>query len=140
MTDENHKKWAILDLGASSHFLLTETPAINKKIATSPLRIKLPNGKHVASSHTCELDIPELPTAARFAHIVPGLQSFSLVSVVKLCNAGCKVITTDISCEVFYKGQRVVQCKKCTRTGLWMMPLSTSAVPDNAMAASTPIS
>ena len=31
---------------------------------------------------------------------------------------------TDISCEVRYRGKTVVTCSKCTRTGLWMMPLS----------------
>ena len=124
LNDENQRKWAILDLGASSHFLLTEAPARNKRIATSPLRIKLPNGKHVASSHTCELDIPNLPAAGKLAHVVPGLQNFSLVSVVKWCNAGCRVITTDVACEVFFKGHRVIQCKKCTRTGVWTMPLA----------------
>ena len=51
------------------------------------------------------------------------MTGYSLVSVVKLCNAGCKVHTTDISCHVIFRGKVVVECHKCTKTGLWMMPL-----------------
>ena len=55
---------------------------------------------------------------------MPGLASHSLVSVVKLCNAGCQVDVRDISCEIRYKGKTIVQCSKDVSTGLWMMPLT----------------
>ena len=62
-------------------------------------------------------------TATSTATIKPGVASHSLVSVVKLCNAGCEVDIRDISCEIRHKGKTIVRCSKCTRTGLWMMPL-----------------
>ena len=67
-----------------------------------------------------------LHLAAWTAHVVPGLVSHSLVSVVKLCNAGCEVDVRDISCENRYKGKTIVRCSKCTQTGLWMMPLTNT--------------
>ena len=120
---QERMKWAILDSGASSHFLLSSAPVTDKKIATDPLRIKLPNGSTIQSSHTANIALPMLPPKAREAHIVPGLASHSLVSVVKLCNAGCKVMISDISCEIISKSKQKIQCKKCTQTGLWMIPL-----------------
>ena len=130
MTDQNKKSWAILDSGASSTFLLSAAPVQDKEIATKPMRITLANGVTVESSHTANIALPQLPKMARIAVIVPGSASHSLVSVVKLCNAGCQVKIDDISCEVHYRGKCVVKCSKCIMTGLWMMPLAVEAEND----------
>ena len=53
----NLKNWAILDSGASSHFLLATAPVKDKMIAKVPLTVKLPNGEMVQSSHMAALDI-----------------------------------------------------------------------------------
>ena len=86
--DKNAIKWAILDSGASSHFILSTTPCQNKAKSDHPLTIRLPNGDAVITSHICELDINEPPDASLVVHVLPGLHSHSLVSVVKLCNVG----------------------------------------------------
>ncbi len=88
--------WAILDSGATSHFLTTAAPMTNMCPTSKPIIARLPNGKRVHSMHTCTLDIPALPTSARHAHIISSLASHSLISVVILCNAGCNVIFTKI--------------------------------------------
>ena len=75
------------------------------------------------STHTCALNIPALPASAQHAHIIPGLASHSLISVVTLCNAGCDVVFTKIGCTITYHGKIILCGSKCTRTGLWMIPL-----------------
>jgi hypothetical protein len=40
------------------------------------------------SSHTADLDIPELNDAASKAHIFPGMAHHSLLSVGQLCDEG----------------------------------------------------
>jgi hypothetical protein len=45
-----------------------------------------------------------LPAAAQQAHIIPGLALHSLVSVVTLTNAGCKVHFTKIGCTIMHRG------------------------------------
>jgi hypothetical protein len=40
------------------------------------------------SSHTAELDIPELSAAASKAHVFPGKANHSLLSVGQLCDKG----------------------------------------------------
>ena len=95
-------------------------------IANAPLTVTLPNGDVVRSSHIAELDLPQLPRARREAHIVPELASHSLVSVVKLCNAGYEVDIKDILYEIRNRGEIIVQCSKDVCTGLWMMPLTNS--------------
>ena len=132
---KNIHEWAILDSGATSHFLVTKAPTRDRQIATSPLTVRLPDGAQVASTHTCTLDIPQLPQQARLGHMIPGLASHSLLSVVRLCNAGCEVTFTKIECIVKHRGRVVLRGKKCTRTGLWMVPVSTST--ENANVATT---
>ena len=105
-----------------------------QKVAIDPLHIKLPDGSTIKSSHTANIALPQLPPMARLAHVVPGLASHSLVSVVKLCNAGCRVVINDIACEIYYRGKPVIQCSKCIQTGLWMIPL----VPDTEQGESKP--
>lgn len=134
LTAQNRIRWAILDSGVSSHFLLSAAPVHDKKVATNPLHIKLLDGTTIESSHTANIALPQLPPMARVAHIVPSLASHSLVSVVKLCNAGCKVVMDDISCEVHYRGKPVIQCSKCMQTGLWMIPL----VPEKEQGPNKP--
>lgn len=42
-------------------------------------------------THEADLDLPSLPPAVRRVHIVPALQTASLLSMGQLCNAGCRV-------------------------------------------------
>jgi hypothetical protein len=130
------KQWAILDSGATSHFLTTIAPATNIIPATVPLIARLPNGNKVQSTHTCSLHLPALLVGARAAHIIPGLVYHSLLSVVTMCNAGCTVTLTKINCTIAYRGCTIICGHKCTRTSFWMVPLKET----NAQAANPPIS
>jgi hypothetical protein len=67
---EDIKNWAILDSGATSHFLLSTAPATNIRPTQMPLRAKLPNGEAIESTAECDLMIPGLPEAARRAHVI----------------------------------------------------------------------
>ena len=120
------KRWAILNSGATSHFLTTDAPAIIIVPADVPLIARLPNGDKVQSTHTCTLDLPDLPVGARAVHIIPSLASHSLLSVVTMCNAGCTVTFTKINCTIVHHGRTIVCGHKCTKTGLWMVPLKCS--------------
>ena len=64
---------AISDLGATCHFLVKGTPIVNKELAVNPIKITLPNGLIIQSTHTCNIDIPWLPHHVTSVHIVPGL-------------------------------------------------------------------
>ena len=41
LTSENLRNWAILDSGASSHFILATSPIVNKRVADKPLTKKM---------------------------------------------------------------------------------------------------
>ena len=122
---ENIKEWAILDSGASSHFLCLDAPVTNKQPATNPITVMQPDGDAMVSTHTGDLDLPQLPKAARRFHILPAIKH-SLISVVKLCEAGCEVkfIKWGVGIEIRYRGRLVMEGSLNKRTGLWMVPLT----------------
>ncbi len=129
--------WAILDSGLSRHFLTTAAPMTNMHSTSKPIVAQLPNGKRVHSMNMCTLNIPALPTSAQHVHIIPGLASHSLISVVTLCNAGCNVIFTKIECTILYHGKLILCGSKCTRTGLWMIPLCPT-LPESPQTTTKP--
>jgi hypothetical protein len=77
-----------VDSGCTGHFLLVNTPCLNKVKSRTPLMLRLPNGATTESSHTAELDIPELNAAVSKAHVFPGMTNHSLLSVGQLCDEG----------------------------------------------------
>ena len=80
-----------MDSGASSHFLMLDAPLLHKRKAENPIMVTVANGERVRSTHDGALDIPGLPPSARYAHVIPGIRH-SLLSIVRLCNAGCEVV------------------------------------------------
>jgi hypothetical protein len=66
------KQWAILDSRGTSHFLTTDALVTNILPAAAPLIARLPNDDKVQPTHTYTLDLPDLLSTARAAHIIPG--------------------------------------------------------------------
>ena len=91
---------AIADTGCTGNFLLISSPSTNKRIAATGINVNLPNGEKIQSTHTCLLDLPQLPLAARKAHIFPGLASNALLSIGMLCDNGCDAIFTSTNVTI----------------------------------------
>ena len=108
--------------------MVTMAPKSSVSPKNDPLRISLPNGYQVQSTHTCTLALPQLPAKARFGHIVPGLAAYLLLSVVNLCDAGYDVAFTKIAFTVRMQGPVLMTGRKDTKTGLWVLLLSMDKV------------
>ena len=118
------KDMAVADAGATGHFVVPGPLVTKVKIARHLLKINLPDGDCLTSTHTCTLDIPWLPNEAKEAHIVLGLAHASLISIKILCDAGCKVIYEDDECRVYYNKKLVWLGQREPQTGLWILPLT----------------
>jgi hypothetical protein len=70
-----------------------------------------------------ELNIPYLPFAARFCHVVPKFGQYSLVSIGQLCNADCNVLFQREIMTVSYKNAVIMQRRRARSTGLWHLDL-----------------
>ena len=79
----------------------------------------------MVSTHTGDLDLPQLQQAARRCHILPAIKH-SLISVLKLCEAGCEVkfINWGVGIEISYRGRLVIEGSLNKRTGLWIVLLT----------------
>jgi hypothetical protein len=93
---------AIADTGATSIFVMEGIDVKNKRPATKPLTINLPDGRQVKLTHSCDINIPGLPTTLT-GHIVPNLAIASLFGIRVLRKAGCKVVFDKDKCDVYFK-------------------------------------
>jgi hypothetical protein len=113
---------AIADTGATSIFIMEGTAVANKRVATSPLTINLPDGRKIQSTHVCGIHIPGLATVL-VGHIVPLLTIASLNGILPLCKDGCTVTFNNEKCKVFFNGNVTLTGLKDPSTGLWMLPI-----------------
>jgi hypothetical protein len=84
----------------------------------------LPNAATMKSSHTADLDIPELNAAASKAHVFPGMAHHSLLSVGHLCNEGYIVtLRQDTVTICNSESSKLLSGPRDDTTGLWRINL-----------------
>ena len=107
---KNSKDWDVLDSGATHHFLIIDTTSTQFTPAENPVTVTIPPyGSILNSTHVRKLDLPQLPMVARLGHVIPGLASQSLMSVVQLPDAGCGVNFLKHCVTVMYNGRVVLE-------------------------------
>ena len=109
--------YAIFDSSSTGNFLIEDEPVVNKWVALNLVSVTLSNGKTIASTHTCNLDIPWLPNEITEAHIVPGLSHSSLISTRTFCDTRFKVQFSKQECKVFYQNKLVMIGKRLRKKG-----------------------
>ena len=112
-------------------------PVHNKRIASVPIAIHNPNGEIMYSTHTAELFLPDLPLAARQVHIVPALESQSLISIGQFCDAGCTVAFTATTVTVSLDSSVILTGQRTALTRLWQLDVPSPS-PSPAAQASAP--
>jgi hypothetical protein len=76
------------------------------------------------SSHTAELDIPELNAAASKAHAFPGMANNSLLSVGQLCDEGYIVTFKQAAVTICDSGNsQILSGPRDLNTVLWRINL-----------------
>jgi hypothetical protein len=97
------------------------------------LTVRLPNGSTMESSHTADLDIPELNAAASKAHVFPGMAHHSLLSVGKLCDEGYIVTFKQDTVTICNsESSELLSGPRDVTTGLWRINLkqTNKHIPD----------
>jgi hypothetical protein len=113
-----------VDSGCTGHFLLVTAPCLNKVKSRNPLTVRLPNGTTMESSHTADLDIPELNAAASKSHVFPGMAHHSLLSVGQLCDEGYIVtFRRDTVTICNSENSKLLSGPRDDTTGLWRINL-----------------
>jgi hypothetical protein len=113
-----------VDYGCICHFLLVNAPCLNRVKSRTLLTVRLPNGATMESSHTAELDIPELNAAASKAHVFPGMANHSLLSVGQLCDEGYTFTFKQASGTICdSEKSQILNGPPDLNTGLWCINL-----------------
>jgi hypothetical protein len=95
--------------------------------------VRLPNGATMESSHTAELDIPELNAAASKANFFPVMANHSLLSVGQLCNEGYIVTFKQAAVTICdSENSQILSGPRDLNTGLWRINLkqTNDHIPD----------
>lgn len=82
----------IADTGASGLYLKPGGPHEKGEPQGPPITVGLPDGSQLTSSRNAQLALTKLPAAARAAHVLPGLAHSLLLSIEKMCGAGCTTL------------------------------------------------
>ena len=111
---------------ASTDFIMINTsmsPIINIKQTDKPISVQLPDNHHIKSTHTGNLDIPSLPLEATEAHLFPDLGATSLLSIGKLCDAGCEAKFRATDCIITFMGDVILKGTRnhTTTNNLWQV-------------------
>jgi hypothetical protein len=115
---------AIVDSGCTGHFLLVNAPCLNKVKSQNPLTVRLLNGATMDSSHTAELNIPELSAAASVAHVFPVMANHYLLYVGQLYNEGSIVTFRNASVTIGDPQEfQILSGARDLDTGLWRINL-----------------
>ena len=115
---------------------MMNAPLLHKKKAANLIMVTVANGERVQSTHDGALDIPGLPPSASYAHVIPGIRH-SLLSIVRLCNAGCEIVfgRWGLNVEVHYKGKIMMKARKSTIKvtdyGMYQSRISTRRITLN---------
>jgi hypothetical protein len=120
---EQHET-AIVDSGCTCHFFLVTAPCLNKVKSRNPLTARFPNGATMESSHTADLDIPELNAYASKAHVFPGMSHHSLLSLGQLCDEGYIVNFQQDTVTIYNsESSKLLSGPRDETTGLWQINL-----------------
>jgi hypothetical protein len=92
----------------------------------------------MCSTHEGDIDVPNLPKAARTVHVVPDLASHSLLSIGQLCDAGCIVEFTATNATVRHNDSIVLQGHRTPVAQLWHVDLPNEA-PIAELPSAAPI-
>lgn len=120
----------IIDSGCTTHLSTPTNDLINITKSETPLKISIPDGSTMTSTHSGHLNIPELPPEATRSHIVPEMTTHNLLSVGQLCDAGCKASITSEKIEVAIDDKVILTGTRSPETTLWHLDLPSEVEPD----------
>ena len=78
---------------------------------------------HLQADKTCTLPINTLPPEAKEAYVVQGLDK-NLISIGKLCDAGCEAIFTKYEVGIYKNKIKLLQGTRNQQKGLREVPLA----------------
>ena len=124
----------IADSGCSDHYAATNADVKNIRPAQKKIKVMLPNGENIESSHTAQLNISNIPAPAQVCHLFPAMKDKILISLGKLCDNDMEIKLTKTNTYVYdqdHKEQPIIIGNRNTTNGMWYLNLNDSAASVN---------
>jgi hypothetical protein len=106
-----------------------DSPCTNLQPVSHGIFVMLPNGDRIQSTHTALLPLPQLPLAARHAHIFLALRNRALLSIGQFCDIGFEAIFTANHVTLRRNGIGELCGDHDHNSGLWNIRLSNPPMP-----------
>ena len=87
-------KTGISDTGDSKHYIKTSELYEKKNRKKHQPQWESQMEEKITPTKDCKLELTQLPEKSREGHILSGLTHGLLISIVKMCDAGCKSVFT----------------------------------------------
>ena len=97
----------------------------------------MPNGQHIRSIGTTNINWPTLPSTATKTHILPDLNPHSLVSIGVLCNHDCTATFNKHAVTIHRHNQPIITGPRLPNS-LWSLPLHPDQTQHQANTLFTP--
>jgi hypothetical protein len=114
------------DTGSTGHYLpenmiaVQDNLIVNIQPTKTPIYVIMPDNTTIASSHTCNLDLPSLPPNATKGHIFPAMGPTALLSIGELCDAGCTAQFDANECQITFMNNTILTGQRnATTYHLW---------------------
>ena len=127
--DTTHSFSVNPDTGTTGHFFRISDIGclVDVQPTTTPHRVTLPDGSFSFSTHTGRLNLPHLPVQALMVHIFSEGWIGSLLSISRLCDAGCTATYNDSSVTITDSSNNVIlRGGRSSTTRLWTLDLPAS--------------
>ena len=106
-----------MDTGATDHFMTSQYPLQEKTKTDEAITVTMPNGDTIQSTHRGHLPLPAPINMS--AHVLPAL-SHSLISIGKLCDAGCTATFDANKVIISHNNDRLLTGTRNAQ-GLWLL-------------------
>jgi hypothetical protein len=128
------------DTAATSHFYSVKTSTLHNQQRVpeqSSIKVLIPDGSTMSSTHVANLPLPHLSPIATKAHGFTHLASGSLLSIGQLCDAGCTAIFTNNEVTVHHNNNLILHGHRNLTSKLWDIHLPTSLSSTSKSISST---
>ena len=114
------------DTGTTGNYITMHDMSILKDVRATRfgIKVKMPNGTVIKSTHVGLLPNEMIPLEARLCHIFPELTSESLISIGMLCDAGCEAKYTKDKVVITLGDEVIYQGGRSTDTRMWHIDLA----------------
>jgi hypothetical protein len=121
-----------MDTGSTGHYFPDDIIAVSSRAILDikpslelPIQVSLPDESIIRLTHTCRINIPALPPDATTGHLFPNMGPVALLSIGKLCDAGCEAHFQASECQITYQDEIILTgTRNITTNNLWHLNTS----------------